>query len=994
MIKFSDDQMRAASIIDKNVCVNAGAGSGKTEVVSYRFKKMHDSGIDLSKIVCITFTNKASQEMKERIISYIDDDDLVDDINVSTISSFCKKVISDNSYYLNIDPNFSVISEDEPEIMVKSIISDLIFERKDQVNDLGKGLDLKSEDLKDFIYQSYSKLKTFYVDIENLKKDTLEKIRGAKTYKLDEIISRIMSYEDQAQTLGLKANSKLFKFFKNLSDLIEKDDKEGLLEVIYAYKKDDLGTSKDLDKLDFMEEVNDFFLKVLLGYEKDYAKNYEDYFDLIMDLDSLYSLKKRERGVLDFNDLEFYANKLLENPQILRAEQEKYHYFMIDEYQDTSDIQKEIFYKLCSREETLDRNNLFVVGDPKQAIYSFRGANIKIFKKTQEDIVKSGGEYITFVENFRTHPNIMNPINDIYRLKMGGRYDELIARKDPSCLIEETKYVTGKKADESNDKDHSCLEFVSNINSENYMDYAILGRKRSDLNKYEAYLNQKNIPYYLFDKKNLEGCREVLDIINYLKYSVYGDEISLTGVLTSNFYGLSYKDILEKNQTFKKAKKDLDYFSKLVFDLSKSKGIRIAMTRLIDRYDYLEKLGQEGAIQGQANIFKLLELAFAFDEKRKGIEFFIDYFDSAKGLDQMQYEDETSPLVKLMTIHKSKGLGFTSVHIDNLSKGEKAYIEKYVLYTGENSNPEFALKFKRSPVRYRRLVEKNKNDEAYENDNIYYTAMTRAKDKLSFMSSTGKSGYYKNIADSVESLKNSTSPLSGESISYRIVDMNYGDMQRAYLDQADSQIISFKDVNFDKPNTYINTSITEILDQGNEDVEKVEKQAYRKSDVNSLFVGNLIHNYAYLYDGENEVVINELNSLNEKERELCQRSIKNLKSLINFDCDYRAEMGFTYIYDKLKFTGAIDRIEIYDDHIKLYDYKISSRSKESLKRKYKRQVDFYAYIISKSTDKPIEVNLANLNKNYVVKYIYSDDDKREVIKMLDDYLKEKTDKEI
>lgn len=988
MIKFSDDQIKAASIIDKNVCVNAGAGSGKTEVVSYRFKKMYDSGIDLSKIVCITFTNKASQEMKERIISYLDDDELVDDINVSTISSFCKKLISDNSYYLKIDPNFSVISEDEPERMIKNIIGDLIGDRKDQVNDLGKSLDLKSEDIKDFLYKSYQKLKTFYVDIKSLKEDTLQVIARPKTYDIEDIIESILAYKEKADNLGLKTN-KAGKFLQKLIDSIEENNQDELLEKIYAYKKEDLGSSKDLEKGEFIADLDDFFSAVLLGYEKNYAPIYENYFNIIMEIDSLYTDKKRARGVVDFNDLEFYCDKLLDNPEILKNEQDKYHYFMIDEYQDTSDIQKNIFYKLCSKDRLLDRNNLFVVGDPKQAIYSFRGANIKIFKKTQEDIVNSGGEYITFVENFRTHPNIMEPINDIYRIKMGHRYDELVARKEPSYFIEESKYMTGKKVDESNDKNHSYKEVVSNIDGENYKDFAILARNKNSLSDYEDYLNQKEIPYYLFDKKNLESCREVVDIINYLKYAIYGDEICLVGVLSSIFYEISYRDVLERKETFIRAKKDLDYFSKILSDTCYSKGIRIAISKLIDKYDYLERLAKT-SIQAQANVFRLLELAFIFDAKRMGVEYFIEYFDNSKGLDQMQYEDETSPLVKLMTIHKSKGLGFSSVHIDDLSKREKSYTEKHVLHIKEDAGVEFALKLNKSPIRYRIIVEKNKIDEAYENDNIYYTAMTRAKDRLSFMSSSGSSGYYKNIADSVKSLKNSTNPRSGNPIDYKIVDMAYKDMEKISVDTDDKKLISFKDLAFDKAKTYINTSISEILSENSDREEKLE----RNSEINHLLVGNIIHKYAYLYDGDDSLFINEINSLNEKEKDLCQKAIKNLKKLINFDCDYRVEMPFIYMYDKLKFTGAMDRIEIYEDRIDLYDYKISSRNKDSLLDKYKKQVDFYAYILRQRTDKPIVINLSNLNKNYVVKYTYSGKDHEDVIKMLDGYLKiKKMDKE-
>ena len=134
---------------------------------------------------------------------------------------------------------------------------------------------------------------------------------------------------------------------------------------------------------------------------------------------------------------------------------------MIDEFQDTSNLQRDIFYTLCSDDEKLDRNNLFVVGDPKQAIYSFRGANIKVFNQTRQDIIKSGGEDITFYENHRTHPNIMEPINYIYSNKMKERYDKLIAKNPAGDVIGEDEFKKNNK-DEKTHND-SCDVLVSYI---------------------------------------------------------------------------------------------------------------------------------------------------------------------------------------------------------------------------------------------------------------------------------------------------------------------------------------------------------------------------------------------------------------------------------------------------------------------------------------------------------------------------------------------------
>ncbi|MDU3117878.1 MAG: UvrD-helicase domain-containing protein, partial [Finegoldia magna] len=639
----------------KNVCVNAGAGTGKTEVVSERFRYMYENGIDIKSIVCITFTNKAADEMKDRIIQKLNNPRLIDDINVSTISSFCKKIVSDNSYYLSIDPSFQIIEDDQANKMINEIFDKILENRIDFIKKLGNVLDISYSDTLKIIRDSFNKLRTNNIEFEVIKRETILQLTNLRNIDDEDIIG-IKSYlfdlrEESDNIKGLTKNSRLYKFLH--------DDKQNLEITEYTRflleSFENLGDSKKENVQEIIDEINKRVDAILSNKEKQYVDLYEGFFDILIEINREYSIKKNEKSFLDFNDIEIMCKKALRNENILKSCKEKYKFFMIDEYQDTSNLQRDIFYMLCSDKEDLDRNNLFVVGDPKQAIYSFRGANIKVFEKTREDIRKSGGKDITFYENHRTHPNIMEPINYIYSNKMKDRYDSLVAVNEIGDVIGRDEFKLNNK--DAKTKDDSTDILVSCINENNFKDTAILARTKNDFSEYEKSLNNRNIPYYIFDKQGLEECREILNLIQFIKYARYDDEISKVGIL-SNVYDVDYNEILNQTEKYQSIMKIIDKQAEEFTENLTKYTIYDSISNYIEQIDYL---GLFSELQAKANVIKFLEIAKQFDSNNYNIEDFVDYFENNTNLYQMSFEDEHSDLVKLMTIHKSKGLGFDKV---------------------------------------------------------------------------------------------------------------------------------------------------------------------------------------------------------------------------------------------------------------------------------------------------------------------------------------------
>lgn len=156
------------------------------------------------------------------------------------------------------------------------------------------------------------------------------------------------------------------------------------------------------------------------------------------------------------------------------------------------------------------------------------------------------------------------------------------------------------------------------------------------------------------------------------------------------------------------------------------------MSNYIEQIEYL---GLFNDLQAKANIIKFLEIAKQFDANNYSIEDFVDYFENNTNLYQMSFEDEHSDLVKLMTIHKSKGLGFSKVIVDNLSK-PSVNKDKFLLFIdNENIQMQFVLDFPFSKFRMTKVKKLIEEEEDYEVDNVYYTAFTRAKKELSFSNS-------------------------------------------------------------------------------------------------------------------------------------------------------------------------------------------------------------------------------------------------------------------
>lgn len=815
---LTNNQKLAINKIDNNILVNAGAGSGKTRVLVERYINILENGDlvegkEVESIVAITFTKKAQGEMKERIRERVKENmnenkkwkriyEDLEKANISTIHGFCSKILSENPIESDIYPNFDILDEYKKKKFINESIEDILFNYIENDKDIYNLLEyftplaiensLFSDNLIDTIREIYLKTRTTGLDINKLEKITLDVID-----KIEVDLNHIAKIKDTINYLmdNVRKNSKIYKMkqsevwsrFNNTNyQSITSDLLEDLL-----YIKDNLGTNKKYQE--YIDEIIEKIYILLQIIDKRNRGIYIGFFKVLYELDIKYKEKKDKVNALDFEDLQILTLKLFQNEDILNMYHNKYKYIMVDEFQDTDSLQKKILYKLCSVSKDLDRNNLFVVGDPKQSIYRFRGAELSVFDEVHNDIAKKKKErIINLDENFRTVETIMNTINQLFTNLMKGKYQKLNPNKESKSNIDveilkndNVEIPDGVTPSEYNRKYEADLiakrikQIVKDGNY-NYSDITILFRSMTYSNIFEESLIEHGIPYYNLSGGGLFDTQEIKDVLNGIKsINNKHDLLSLVGFLRSPMVGISDETVYKLfNNTTNNV---LENMRNISINLSNSEKIKInnayrilnrlnkikevqdvysIVKDLIDSTNYIEtNMLKHNNKQIMANIYKFLDFTknIVIKEKlniREFINHIEDLINYTSDESQGVVDSETGNTTKLMSIHKSKGLQFKVVIIPETSKKFNLTYPRVVFDKNEGlaiKHPDRTGKpsSKLSPL-YKKLHEKYKIEELEENKRILYVAMTRTEEKLIIGSQKGDKNYKESFKHMIE----------------------------------------------------------------------------------------------------------------------------------------------------------------------------------------------------------------------------------------------------
>lgn len=1038
-MKPTVSQKKAIETIDKNVSVSAGAGSGKTRVLVERYINILDNGSleygkEVESIVAITFTKKAAAEMKERVRQSVHSlvrkdkkwNRIYKDLEkaqISTIHSFCSKILRENPIEGNLDPNFSLLDDHENDKLLVEVIEDIITEGIENRDDIYKFIEyftsdsLNSSSFSDGIIDSikniYKEVRSTGMSFTDLKEITINYIDS-----LDCDISVVKDIKEKINFLAeniTRKNSKIQQLNKdsrwidfNSRDILEIDSK--VIDDI-SYFSSRLGTNKKYQ--DIIDEIIELSSNLLILEEKNKKYIYEIFIDLLIDIDRDYTNKKEEIGSLDYEDLQIKLLNLLDNSDLVKRYQNKFKYIMVDEFQDTNELQRKIIYKLCSVENKLDRQNLFVVGDPKQSIYGFRGADIDVFYDVVNDIEETSNiETISLKDNFRTADNVMKFINNVFNKLMGKRYEELKANKDSINDID-VEIIEDNNIEVPGDVDKG--EFIKKYEAEliakkirklvkeedySYKDIALLFRSMTDTYIYEEAFKEYGIPFYNLGGKGFYKREEIIDILNALKtINNKYDTLSLVATLRSPMFGVSdttiywvmkeYKnDILNNlNKDIKNItdseKKKLNNAYTILNRLNKIKGtitIHELIEEILDSTYYIETwMLKFGGKQAMANIYKFMDMARRFIERENNsLDNFIDFIEKQSDeIDegQAQIETEEGNTVKLMTIHKSKGLQFKVVVIPQMAKQfnfryPNILFDKNIGIAIKHPDNLGKLDESISPL-YSKLLDDQKEKDMEENKRVLYVAMTRTEEKLIIGNQSDKrlrSSFKKMIKDYIDtdnSIKVGDINVEKDSIK-RVANLKK-DIKEMPLDKDKFPIL--KDFNQYGARQFNTFSISQYMTFNKcrrkfymsyykrIPIEEIEIQEevldYNKGNNNILDPikkGLIVHQVCENYDNERDIdslieksiVLHQVNPTDDITKEI-KKYVNNYANFYKNDYDkFYNEKKFYYKLGDKYIYGIIDRINIRNNRAEIIDFKTNRvTNKDLIKNNYKNQIQIY-----------------------------------------------------
>ena len=583
MPKWTKEQELAINTEGSNIIISAGAGSGKTAVLTERVITKLKNGTHINELLILTFTNNAAAEMKERIkkaISKIpelsEEMNLIESASITTFDAYVLSLVKKYHYYLNLDAGLSIIDSSIIKLEKQKII-DQIFASKYQENNQNfinfvikycikndKILRKKILSLDSYLDLIINKEEYISNYIENYySEDNLNSL--FKSYE-SLILNKVNSIKNSLENMGYEIEEKAYqKFYTVLSPLIKSTSYDeirssinftmprlpnGSTEKAKYYKTQISEIAKSIKELCYFNK------EALLNNLKSTKNDASIIIEIIKELHQKTENYKYSKNMFEFNDISKLAIKLIKSNELVRENlKNSFKEIMIDEYQDTSDMQ-ETFISL------IENNNVYMVGDVKQSIYRFRNANPDIFKiKYDKYKNNDGGIKIDLNKNFRSREQVLDSINEIFNHIMDDFIGNANYQKEHKLIFgNQGFYIFGSNKYNNNleiynyekDKDHTKEEIEAfiigndikdKINAKyqvldeetqrdiTYKDFCILMDRTSSFDIYKKVFDYLQIPLNIYKDEDILFTDEVCLINNILGLII---NIKKEGNSTSN----------------------------------------------------------------------------------------------------------------------------------------------------------------------------------------------------------------------------------------------------------------------------------------------------------------------------------------------------------------------------------------------------------------------------------------------------------------------------
>lgn len=993
-----------------NIIVSAGAGSGKTAVLSERVIDKLKQGIHINELLILTFTKAAASEMKERIRKKIKKENLVQELDmidaayITTFDSFALSVVKKYHYLINIAKDVNIIEESVVKIKKEEFL-DEIFENKYQndtnfkklINDfcvkddkeIGKQI-LTINDKLDMLIDKIAYLENYqFSDIDKDINSYLIYIKK-QILSLEDIIGELSNYVDSEylnklyEVINALLNSEIYLDIKNNSILKLPPLPRGSLDEAKKIKDKLNKKIKSINELcnyDSVDKIKETILKT-----KDYVKVI---IDIILELTKKINFYKRQNDLYEFNDIALLAIKIVkENDNVALELKNNFKEIMIDEYQDTNDLQEEFIKYISS-------NNVYMVGDIKQSIYRFRNANPNIFKNKYDNYSqKIGGIKIDLNKNFRSRKEVLDDINLIFNLIMNDDIGGADYLKTHQMIFGNDSYINeGATKQDYNleileyEKDNNnfskdeveCFLIARDIKNKidnnyqifdkdelilrnvRYSDFVILLDRSSNFDLFKKIFEYHKIPLNILKEEKMNNDQDIYVLNNLIKFVIkvknkeYDSDFRYLFISIMRSFIYNEKDDIIFKYFLNKNYYDSDLFKKaqeISLDFSPS----YIINEILKKFNFYEKLITIGNIE--ASLIKIDEI---IEMANNLIDYDIVLF--SNHLDKMirenyqikyQINNDLGDAVKIMTIHKSKGLEYHICYFANLYKSfniselnEKfLYSNKYGIIT-----PYFDEGI--GNTIYKTLIKDDYiKEEISEKIRLFYVALTRAKEKMIMVIPYSDINRFNNELV----LKNN---LKEQYRSFLDIINSVKNRLEKYLIKVEIPNLT-KDYNLIKENNYDISEFKELkVENINIPNEEIKENSFSKK-INEVITKDkkkILEFGTYFHELLENLDFNQEINL---ENKFYQEKINNfLKSDVLKNIKYAKiykEYEFMYIKDDTKYHGIIDLMLEYDDHVDIIDYKLKNVEDD----KYLKQLNGYKEFVATKTNKVINLYLYSI----------------------------------
>ncbi len=1034
--RWTKEQEAAISHFGHNILVSAGAGSGKTAVLSERvYTNVGKRKIDIDRMLVLTFTNKAAAEMKSRILKKIKDDTRgyftpeekkrqsgkIDSSLIMTFDAYALFLVKKYHSLLDLDKNIGIIDANilanEKEKILDAITEELYENKDEDFLDLIDTFCVKDDKaIRDAVFKITEK-----IDAISDKEAYYDCFEG-RFYSDEAILSYIKRFEElllnKIESIRLMVNEfsygveNVSEYFLNIDALLQARSLKQINEALIVCEMSKKRLPKGSEVSEVKKKINEAIkeLKAIAGKDEGQIKeevlstkrNDLCLLSLCRKLDEGLLAFKKKKGLYSFSDIFHMAISLVkDHPEIAKEISEGFDEILIDEYQDTNDLQDDFI-------SFIEKDNVYMVGDVKQSIYRFRNANPSLFMGKYADYSINGkDELIQLPHNFRSRKEVIEDINVIFDRVMdheiggadykashhmaNGRNDEVYDGQDPHLEVLTYEYDKSVYPFEEFSK-HETEAFIiardirqklgsflvkdeSSVRPCEYKDFCIIIDRGTNFDLYKQIFTYFDIPCVIerdekmSDSDLIYALKAILTLLKKLKEEELDSEFIFSYVSLARSFLVDMKDDVLYDIVKKGSYMDTPICTKLqtIADKLDEISISMALDQTIDAFDVYEKIHRIGDVkENYIKIDYLYQLAASLNEGGYDVSSFNEYLDS---LFDEEDKDITYAIdqgdqnaVKIINIHKSKGLQYKICYYPGLDVDfNLSDVNDRFLFSKQDGiiTPVYIKgRGLKDSLRKKLFADDYLKEDIGEKMRLLYVALTRAEEKMimivplkdesqsgQIIDASVRSGYrcFKDLFDSI------CSDLDEKGFIHEL-DLDQYEFSKDY------RMLKAKDID-----PLINRSAPKLpLEEHERIISKtVERSSFSKKAslidadmIDRMELGSRLHYY--------------LETLDFKDPDLSRIDRKHVKFIQNFlDSEImkdriagKAYKEYEFIYEKddeIK-HGFIDLLMEYEDRFDIIDYKTKNIDDEH----YDEQLNGYRAYIQSISDKKVNCYLYSI----------------------------------